>query len=261
MDKKAVKIKIGFIISGLIIIIFAAYMLIIQVGDYKKASRIYDDTTKQYVKTFKDTVKNDNELSHDKSDWAEMVDVDLAGLCEINEDIVGWIYFENLDISYPVLFSGDDSTYLRKSYTGENVQAGSIFMEGKNTKDFSDSHTIIYGHNMKDLSMFGKLKYYVSDNDYILGHEYFQIITAQKKYRYKIFSYKVVPADSAVYTIYKVGNQEFLTFANSVLREGSYLDNNDIIKFDDHLITLSTCSGNNRLIVSAVRCDEEDGGQ
>lgn len=251
------KIKIGFIISGVIIIFFATYMFLIQIGDYRKSSHVYSDTVNQYVEVSNDIVENNNTLLiDDNTDWYEIVDVDVAGLHNINEDVVGWIYFENVDISYPVLYSGDNSTYLRRNYRGENVQAGSIFMEGKNSKDFSDAHTIIYGHNMKDLSMFGKLRYYASNSEYILNHEYFQIITEQKKYRYKIFSYKMVTDDSEVYTIYEIGNQDFLTFVRDVLQKGSYLEEDYDIKFDDHVITLSTCSGDDRFVVSAVRCDE-----
>lgn len=270
MNKKTVKVVIGFIISGLIVVIFATCMIFIQVSDYRKASLTYKDTAQQYVSISKDIIVtkmesldkvDDGEESLDESDntvadWVIKVDVDIDGLQSINSDIVGWICFENLDISYPILYSGDDSTYLRRNYLGENVQAGSIFMEGENSKDFSDAHTLIYGHNMRDLSMFGKLKYYISDDSYIENNEYFQIITKDKKYRYKIISYKIVPDDSDVYTIYKVGNQDFLDFVKNVLQKGSYVERDYNIENDDHLITLSTCSGENRFVVSAVRCGE-----
>lgn len=257
MEKKSVGIKIGFIISGLIIVTISTYMLVTQLEDYRKASNLYSDTEEQYVSISDNNAKdeNDNKPAEDTIGWAEMLDVDMEGLQGINKDVVGWIYFENIDISYPVLYSGDDSTYLRQSYTGEYVQAGSIFMEGENSEDFSDAHTIIYGHNMKDLSMFGKLRYYAADKDYALDHEYFQIITDKKKYRYKIFYCKIVSDDSEVYTVYKKNNQDFVEFANGVLQNGNLTEGKDI-KDDDYLITLSTCSGDNRLIVSAVRCDE-----
>lgn len=254
MNKKA--LNIGLIIAGLIIVCFAIYMSFTLVMDYWKASDIYKNTNKEYVTLSFDIADNQKELTDTENGWEKMVDVDLAGLQIINEDIVGWLYFENLDISYPLLHSVDDSTYLRRCYTGENIQAGSIFMEAKNSRDFSDAHTIIYGHNMKDLSMFGKLKYYAEDNDFIVGHEYFQIITEKKKYRYKIFSYKTVAVDSDVYTVYEKGGMDFLEFVRNVLVQGSYIETDDDIKVDDHLITLSTCSANDRFIVTAVRCDE-----
>lgn len=246
------KKKIGLIVSGLLIIIFATGMAFAQVGDYWKASHFYRNAAEQYVSVSKDIVEKNN----DENNWDKIVDVDISSLRNINEDIIGWIYFENVDISYPVLYSGDNSTYLRCSYTGEDIQAGSIFMEANNSRDFSDAHTIIYGHNMKDLSMFGKLKYYASDEDYILSREYFQIITDQRKYRYKIISYKTVTPDSDVYTIYGQGDQDFPAFVNNVLQKGSHLESNYSIECNDHLITLSTCAGDNRFVVTAVRCGE-----
>lgn len=234
-------------------------MLFNQLSDYHKASHLYKHTAEQFVVEKQENDKHEDELTDitdNEAGWESLIDVDIAGLRQENEDIAGWIYFENEEISYPVLYSGDNTTYLRKAYTGENVQAGSIFIDGDNSSDFSDVHTIIYGHNMKDLSMFGKLKNYVSDKAYIKDHEYFQVITEDRKYRYRIFAYKIVPGDSDVYTIYKNGSQDFLTFVNNVLKKGSYLYNDEAFSYDDHLVTLSTCSDENRFVLSAVRCGE-----
>ena len=129
-------------------------------------------------------------------------------------------------------------------------------MEGKNNGNFSDAHTIIYGHNMKNLSMFGKLRYYAQDKDYINGHEYFQIITENRKLRYKIFSYKVVEDDSDVYTVYRNGGSDFSNFVRDVVEKGSFLNADDEAANDDHLITLSTCFDDDRLVVTAVRCGD-----
>lgn len=272
------KIKIGLIVSGLVIVFLSTYMFLKQTDDYRKASQIYNDTVEQYESISENIDNNDSgfievikltELSEaeeveeieENNNWDKIVDIDISSLRNINKDVVGWIYFEDEDINYPVLHSGDNSTYLRRSYTGENIQGGSIFMDGNNSDDFSDAHSIIYGHNMKDLSMFGKLRYYATDADYILNHEYFQIITERRKYRYKIISYKIVPEDSNVYAIHESGSQDFLTFANDVLQKGNFLEDHYDVKSDDHLITLSTCFGDDRFVVSAVRCDESLCGQ
>lgn len=253
---------------GILLLCGAGSMLIMEVSDYHKASNIYKDADEIYV-SYADSDEDNHiyvvpvggeiELDTQNADntrWDKFINVDLTRLRDINEDVVGWIYFENVDISYPVVYSGDNEEYLRKTYIGENAKAGSIFVDGDNSSDFSDVHTIIYGHNMKDLSMFGRLKNYAKDSEYILGHEYFQIITEGKKYRYKIITYKVVADDSAVYTTYKNYSQDFETFVKNVIEKGSYLSSNVIVGNDDHLITLSTCSGEDRLVVSAIRCGE-----
>ena len=79
--------------------------------------------------------------SEAQSPWYDDIDIDFAGLRSENPDVVGWIYFENEDISYPVMYSGDNSYYLRKTFKREHATAGSIFLEGSNKTDFSDCHT------------------------------------------------------------------------------------------------------------------------
>lgn len=244
----------GWIIcfTGSAILVFSGGMLVRQLVDYKSSSSLYDNTVKEYV-----TSKPESEIEEDESNVEELVDVDIDKLCEVNDDIVGWIYFENEDISYPVLHADDNVTYLRRTYTGKKSSAGSIFMEACNENDFSDAHTIIYGHNMKNLSMFGKLKFYLEDSSYINDHKYFQIITENNKYRYRIFSYKVVSEDSDIYTVYKDGSQYFEDFVKDVIQKDNCMNADEDISYDDHLITLSTCFNDNRLVVTAVRCDEE----
>ena len=246
-------IKVCCICVGVCLLLVAGYKLFIETSDYTKAQNLYKKANTIYVFNEYNT---ETEVVSEDIKWEGFTDVDIAGLRMENEDIVGWIYFENEDISYPILYSGDNTTYMQITYTGKSARAGSIFMDEDNSTDFSDAHTIIYGHNMKDLSMFGRLKYYKLDEDYIDGHEYFQIITENKKYRYKIVSYKEVEGNSPVYAIYKTGDDDFVSFVKNILLKGNYINNSDTIKASDHLITLSTCSKDKRFIVSAVRCDE-----
>ena len=135
--------------------------------------------------------KTDGDLETEPEDdpnaWYHDIDVDFAGLKEQNEDIVGWIYFEDEEsISYPLLYSGDDY------YLKEEETAGSIYIDGNNSPDLDDAHTLIYGHNMRNLSMFGKLKFYKTEEDYFENHRHFQLITETGVYRYEIFAYKDV---------------------------------------------------------------------
>ena len=191
--------------------------------------------------------------------WYEQISVDLEGLQAAYPDVAGWIYFENESISYPVLYSGDNEKYLRTAYTGKAANAGAIFLDGENTRDFSDPHTLIYGHNMKNLSMFGRLRYYRTDKDYYEGHKYFQIFTGGYIYRYEIFAYGQVSADDSIYYVYGAdpGNDKLralLKELKGMAPQGSSAEPG----VNDHLITLSTCTGDGdvRMIVSAVRVDE-----
>ena len=169
----------------------------------------------------------------------------------------GWIYFENEDISYPVLYSGDDDTYLRRTLDQKPATAGSIFLEGMNNPDFEDSHTLIYGHNMRNLSMFGKLKYYKEDPDYYMDHMYFQILKGDVVYRYQIFAYEDVTPDSYIYAVPYGPTEEFADFIDRIYAS-SYRQTGIVASKDDKILTLSTCStsGEGRFVVHAVRVDE-----
>lgn len=207
--------------------------------------------------------KTDNDLETepegDPNAWYHDIDVDFAGLKEQNEDIVGWIYFEDEEsISYPLLYSGDDY-YLRRNYLKEEETAGSIYIDGNNSPDLDDAHTLIYGHNMRNLSMFGKLKFYKTEEDYFENHRYFQLITETGAYRYEIFAYKDVGTlTGGIYTTWKYVDEDFKEFVENTICQGSYVDADIDIEDETHIVTLSTCSYDSdvRFTVSAVRVDE-----
>ena len=207
--------------------------------------------------------KTDGDLETEPEDdpnaWYHDIDVDFAGLKEQNEDIVGWIYFEDEEsISYPLLYSGDDY-YLRRNYLKEEETAGSIYIDGNNSPDLDDAHTLIYGHNMRNLSMFGNLKFYKTEEDYFENHRYFQLITETGAYRYEIFAYKDVRTlTGGIYTTWKYVDDDFKKFIEDSICQGSYVDADIDVDDETHIVTLSTCSYNSdvRFTVSAVRVDE-----
>ena len=209
--------------------------------------------------------KTDNDLETETEDdpnaWYHDIDVDFAGLKEQNEDIVGWIYFEDEEsISYPLLYSGDDY-YLRRNYLKEEETAGSIYIDGNNSPDLDDAHTLIYGHNMRNLSMFGKLRYYKTEEDYFENHRYFQLITETGAYRYEIFAYKDVGTlTGGIYTTWKYVDDDFKDFVENTICQGSYVDADIDVDDETHVVTLSTCSYDSdvRFTVSAVRVDEHE---
>ena len=201
----------------------------------------------------------DEATEDDPNAWYHDIDVDLAGLKKLNPDIVGWIYFEgDVGISYPLLYSGDDY-YLKHNYQKEEESAGSIYIDKNNNPDLSEAHTIIYGHNMRNLAMFGKLRYYKTEEDYLDDHRYFQLITESGIYRYEIFAYKDVSTlTGGIYTTWKYVDEDFKDFVKNSICKGSYVDADIDIDDETHIVTLSTCSYDSdvRFIVSAVRVDE-----
>ncbi len=256
MVKKVIRFIV--LIIGLALVAYSGYHLFKIYSDYNTSDKTYEKLQDEYA--VDDSKKDDDSTkgSEAQSPWYDDIDIDFAGLRSENPDVVGWIYFENEDISYPVMYSGDNSYYLRKTFKREHATAGSIFLEGSNKTDFSDCHTIIYGHNMKNLSMFGKLKHYNRDENYYDSHQYFQILVDGKKYRYQIFSYETVSDDSDEYT---VGFEPDETFGKFVQRmaASSMKDTGIVPTKDDKVVTLSTCSTSGetyRFVVHGVRVDE-----
>ena len=203
--------------------------------DYSKSNSLYDNL-------------NDSFTAHkEEVPWYEMVDVDFDNLQSINGDVAAWIYVEGTDISYPIMYSGDDEKYLRTTMEMEPATAGSIFLEGYNIPDFSDSHNILYGHNMRNLSMFGKLKYYKNEEGFLDEHKYFQVITPEQKMRFEIFSYFDTDAASWVYVVPYSENQDYADYIDKLVKHSvKSIDVSREITPSDKVVTLSTCSTTGR---------------
>lgn len=245
------------IVIALCLVIFSGYNLIKIFSDYKLSNDEYEKLADKYVKTEDESTDSESVIA---VNWYEAITVDFDSLKSQNEDVCGWIYFENEDISYPIMYSGDNNYYLRKTFERDVATAGSIFLEGANNPDFNDCHTIIYGHNMKNLSMFGKLKYYNRDSSYYDEHQYFQILTEDKAYRYQIFSYETVSDDSDEYTVGFEPDSTFEAFVNA-MTAASQRNTGIVPTKDDKIVTLSTCSTSGdtyRFVVHGVRVDEYD---
>ena len=276
--------KRSLLFGGLILLVIIFIVCVINIVrilvQRENGKKIYEQMNEEYVtqhvgdETLEDDdVKEGSESvstvieplpaveEDDPNAWYNLAEVDLTSLQEKNPDIVGWLYFEDGDsISYPLLYSGDDK-YIDTDYLGEPAEEGAIYIEKYNKPDLSDAHTIIYGHNMANGTMFGKLHKYKQDTEYIRDHKYFQIITENKIYRYRIFCYKDVNVESSgVFVIYNKPTDDFTSFIRQkLLPQSYYLDDTDPEDVQS-IITLSTCSYDSdvRFIVCGTKIDEHD---
>lgn len=258
--RKKTRASIVLIVCGAFCIGIAIYGLYNIYKDYKEAEDIYEKVESEFVEIHSPeeltTEINGTEVVLKKGPWYELATVDLASLQKRYPDIVAWIFFEDGLISYPVMQGDSNDSYLYTTYNGKESKAGSIFVEETHNADFSDTHTIIYGHNMKNLSMFGRLKHYKTKAGYYEEHAYIQIFRGDEILRYQIFSYQDVPIDSFVY-------QERFTSAKELasrLLKTSYVNPGLTIDAEDKIITLSTCTADedHRLVVSAVLIEKYD---
>lgn len=259
-----------FLVVGGATAIFALAELIIGGIGYMRTRQIYDDANKRFVSahTFNPdgtpvTVSGEEAIAGEsvsENAAEDEIDVDIRALKEINDEVIGWIYFDGGLISYPVLFSGDNDKYLKRNYMEKYMASGSIFMDKNGATDFSDHYTLLYGHNMRDLTMFGKLRYYRTDKDYIKEHEYFRIITENHEYKYRIFSYRQVDSMGPVFTAIDKDSTGLATFARENLMAGNVIQSEVTSVSDvDHVLALSTCVNDYayRFIVCGVRVSDK----
>ena len=126
--------------------------------------------------------------------------IDFASLKKINEEAVGWIEIPGTEISYPVVHTTDNIYYLTHTFRRQENKSGAIFVEASNAGDFSDLHTIVYGHNMKNGSMFAGLKNYGKKN-YYEAHPYIYLDQEDGTHCYQIFSCHEADVTDITYTI------------------------------------------------------------
>ena len=176
------------------------------------------------------------------------VSVNWEELKAINPEITGWIYVDAEPvINYPICQTKDNDYYLHMTFRREYLFAGSIFEECMNASDFSDVNTIVYGHNMKNGSMFGMLKQ-LKNQDVYDANPYFWILTPKGNYRYHIFAAFDTGAESDVYTLISAGGPESLNWEQK-MQSRSEVTNSVPLSENDHCVILSTCTSD-----SSMRC-------
>ncbi|HWR40588.1 MAG TPA: class B sortase [Patescibacteria group bacterium] len=166
--------------------------------------------------------------------------VDFTSLERINPDVVGWLAAEGTEIDYPVVRGKDNDFYLRHLFTGERNKLGSIFMDYRNHSDFSDKNTIIYGHNMKDGSMFSSLTKY-KDQRYYDNFPTMLLYTPVGDFTIELFAGIVVDGNYESVRFDFKDDDDFQSYID-LLKKKSTFESNTIAKADDRIITLCTCS-------------------
>ena len=149
----------------------------------------------------------------------------------------------------------DNDAYLHTTYEGTSNFAGSIFLDYQNQGDFSDGNTIVYGHNMKNLSMFGKLKQMKEQEKY-RDSVYFWMLTPESNDVYQIFSAFYTEADSDVYTLYSGRGEAFVQYLNTMAARSEIPVEQPEMDEHSHIIVLSTCAASDttgRFVVLGVR--------
>ena len=239
------------IILVIAIVVFAvsAYKLYGIFSEYNKGDKEYQKIQDLVINTDK---KDDTK--------EETFSVDFEKLLEMNSDVVGWIRFdEPSEINYPVVQGRDNEEYLKRTFEANTNKLGTLFVDVNNPGDFSGRNTFIYGHNMKNGSMFAQLLKYKDDSFY-KEHPYFYIYTPDGKVRtYEIFSAGVVKDTSDSYIMDYADDAAFQTYIDYIKQQSAYPTSAEVTTASK-IVSLSTCTNvrdDERFLVHGVMIKEE----
>ena len=231
------------LIVAICIFCYAAFNLYHIYTEYKKGTDEYNSISEMAV-TERDPDQVE-EIDQPDEQPVAPVSIDFDSLRSINEDVIGWIYMEALpEISYPVVQGKDNAYYLHHLFSGESNINGSIFVDCHNQPDFTDQNTIVYGHNMKNGSMFGTLDKY-QDKELFEQHPEFYLYLPDKILKYRIFSCYAGRTGSEGYRYHFPEAEDFQTFLDTVSSYRDY-DTGTELSATDRIVTLSTCVNSRR---------------
>lgn len=261
------KLEVRYIIGMAALLCMLVCIVILAAGQYKrwKSERIYDklaeattleaDEGSDADGDVDDTEKVKEELEGYKLEAARLAlkyqieipdkNIDFDKLHrEVSDDIYAWIYIPNTNVDYPVFQHPTDNTYyLEHNVDGSEGYPGCIYTENYNSKDFSDPQTVIYGHNMRDGTMFSDLHKY-EEQEFFDENKYVYIYTEDMVYVYRIFAaYQTNNAHQLLNFDFSK-KENLLTYLENVRALESELklfDDDVVFSGDDKVLTLSTC--------------------
>ncbi|MDR0446038.1 MAG: class B sortase [Oscillospiraceae bacterium] len=250
------------------VLIFSGYNLIINILEYKEASDYYDSLGSTFLSTPNgsnpqntptppplpsgdgDTPPPDDIPPDPDDPQPSYVEdyapdiwplVDFDGLRDINPDTEAWIIGVGTNINYPVVHSSDNTEYLTKMFDGRTSKAGALFIDMRNSVGFSDRNTIIYGHNMRNHSMFWTVTQYRSQSFYN-NHPTLRLITDKGNYEIQLYAGFVADAaESGVWRTQFSSDQNYMDWVDSLISRSSFKSYVEVTPAD-RTITLSTCT-------------------
>lgn len=255
-----------FLLSALVFLV-CVVLIIIYFVDVLRTDALYEDIGTSYhaklpAQTTAVIPEETEEIVEEPTEKIYTLLPGAEDLLAMNDEITGWISIPDTKVDYPVLHHLDDEPgneyYLYRNVQKEDSKPGSIFLDYRCTFDQvgengtlevpNSDNLIIYGHNMRDLSMFGTLKYYRTDENYYEQHPIIQLNSNYETYQYLIFGYFIADAEDTTDTRFDYWNAinfvdeaEFYNYVNEVKRRTLRITNVDV-EYGDKLLTLSTCN-------------------
>ena len=242
--KKTKKLNIILMCFFIILLFYSGTKIVIWYVNNQNNKKISEEIS-QFVTV--DETKIDNE---------EKYVIDFEKIKEKNSDTVAWLKVNGTNIEYPVVKTTNNDYYLTHNFNKEYNSAGWIFADYKNKLDGTDKNLVIYGHNMRDDSMFGSLKKVINEDWYNNeDNRYITLVIEGQTQIYEVFSvYQIEKEDYYIQTNFS-NEIEFGKFVEN-LKQRSKKDFNVNVRGEDNILTLSTCANNNkyRVVLHAKKC-------
>ena len=234
-------------------------------GTEEAKSAMTEDEINEMLAGMKTTEMAETETAAEEQ--KEVIPVKFEELQAVNPDVYAWITVPGTDIDYPILqHASDNSYYLMHNIDGYYGYPGCIYTENMNSKDFTDNNTVIYGHNMKNGSMFAQLHKF-EDPDFFDANREVLIYLPGEVLHYTIFATHIYDDRHLLYSFDFTDPEVYQKYLDSIFSTrdmSANIDKDITVTTDDQIITLVTCIGsqpNNRLLVQAVLTDRELGAE
>lgn len=249
------------LVIAVIVFVFSAYKLIGIYLEYHKGDKEYDSILEEMIEIqSSESLESENKEEVQTPKVHTTLKVDFNKLRKVNQEVVAWIQFDEPEqINYPLVHAADNDKYLSTTFEGKKHSFGAIFIDAGNEGDFSDYNTFIYGHNMKNGSMFGQLRKFKT-KDYYEQNPYFYIYTPDgKEVKYQIFAVCIVEDTSKSYERFYNNDEEYLDYLKYVKSIACY-DTGVEVTAESRIVSLSTCTNvtdTQRLLVHGVKISEK----
>ncbi len=179
-----------------------ALLLVVALFQYIGTQQEYDRAEAEYDELARQAFPDSSDPAGLETEYLPVVEeemllpeeerpITLAEVMQRNEDCVAWIEIPDTQVNYPLVQGPDNDRYLNRTFLGNVNSAGAIFLDYRNNQDMSSLHSIIYGHNMKNGSMFGSLNNYVNDAAYIEAHPIIKVHNGSEVLNYRVVSARV----------------------------------------------------------------------
>ena len=258
MRKNLRLLLLALCVPLLTIFLFSGWKLYTILHDYKTAEQSYDSLAEAVVvspaapdPTDPQPLPSSAPASEEQPEQSAVeeappagelspVSVDFDALREIGKDVIGWLCLPHTAINYPVVQGSDNDYYLTRFIDGSVQSGGSLFADCVCPSDFSGKNTIIYGHNMRDGSMFALIDDYAQQSFYD-QHPVMYLNTPTQNYKLEIFSGFTTDPESFVYTAVFASEEDYAAFQGALLRS-SVINCPVALSPTDRVVTLSTCT-------------------